>query len=435
MCPGVAPVRIEPERLQAREKDLPMQTPDQLDLPYLEMDDPAFGENPFPHFDAARASHPWLANSKFGLVITEYRAMRELLGRDDKLRPPYEGVVEMLGLQGTPWGRFTSEQMISLPVDKHRFIRDTFAVKFTPRYANQLRPMIRATIGKLLDEWAPRGRIDFEHFSSHFPISVMFALVGAPHEGIALLRDDLEAIGFAHSYEMDRFPRIQEGMVRLEAFVEKAIADRRANPHTEAEDLLDLLIDTSDSGNVSHRQLTDLIMFFFIAGYDTSKNVLTYMMYTLLDYPEIYERCAVDHDYCRKVVEEALRWFNPGTVARFVDQEFDYRGVTLPKDQMLFFPLSVSGRDPGAFAEPMRFDPDRTIDPQTRQIAFALGKHMCLGQYIARAQLQEALHQIAQRMRHPKLVGEVGFRPFYGTWGLKGLPIEFTPAEAQPEPA
>lgn len=87
-------------------------------------------------------------------------------------------------------------------------------------------------------------------------------------------------------------PRIIEGFVRLEAFVEKIIAERRANPRTDGfEDLLTMLIEAGDSGNVAHRQLVDLIMFFFIAGYDTSKNVLTFTMKTLLDYPEIYARC------------------------------------------------------------------------------------------------------------------------------------------------
>jgi cytochrome P450 len=56
---------------------------------------------------------------------------------------------------------------------------------------------------------------------------------------------------------------------------------------------------------------------------------------------------------------------------------------------------------------------------------------MCLGQYIARAQLQESLHQVAQRMRDPKLDGTFDWRPFFGTWGLKGLPLTFTPAEAR----
>jgi cytochrome P450 len=156
-------------------------------------------------------------------------------------------------------------------------------------------------------------------------------------------------------------------------------------------------------------------------------------MYTLLDHPEIYARCAEDYDYCRNVIEEALRWYNPSTVARFVDTEFEYRGVAFPKDTMLFFPLSISGRDPTAFPDGERFDPERAIDPQRRQIAFALGKHMCLGQYIARAQLQEALHLVAQRMRQPRLTGEPGRRPFPGSWGLVGLPIAFTPGEAKVE--
>lgn len=406
-----------------------MNTLAELDLPHLPMEDPAFGRDPYHYFAEARQKHPWLATSKFGFVVHEYSAMRDLLAQDDKMRPPYGGIVEMLGLQGTPWGRFTEEQMISLPTAQHRLLRDTFVAKFTPRSASDLRPMMKETITRLLDEWTAEGRIDFEEFASYFPISVMFTLVGAPIEGVALLREDLEAIGLAQSLEIERFPRIQEGMVRLEAFVEKIIAERRSHPRTDGvEDLLEILIRTGDAGSISHRQLTDLIMFFFIAGYDTSKNVLTYTMYTLLDHPDIYRRCAEDHHYCQRVIEEALRWFNPGTVSRFVDRDMVYRDVLLPKDTMLFFPLSISGRDPGSFPNGQIFDPDRTHDK--RHIAFGLGKHMCLGQFIARTQLQEGLHQIAQRMREPKLAGEVNWRPFYGTWGLKGLPITFKTEDA-----
>ena len=413
-----------------------MHTLDDLDLMHVPMGEATMSRDPMAQFDKAREKHPWLAKwDQFGYVIHEYAAMRDLFGRDDALRPPYADVVDQLGQQGTPWGRFTREQMISLPAEQHRLLRGTFAAKFTPRNANELRPLMRRTISRLLDDWAPRGRFDFEEFASYFPITVMFSLVGAPLEGIGLLRDDLEAIGLAHSYELGRFPRIQEGMVRLEKFVEDTIADRRANPHGDGvEDLLDLLIRTGDEGQISHQQLADLITFFFLAGYDTSKNVLTYTMYTLLDHPQIYRRCGEDHEYCRKVIEEALRWYNPSTVARYVDEEFVYRDVVFPKDTMLFFPLSISGHDPKTFPDGDRFDPDRPIQPERRHIAFALGKHMCLGQYIARAQLQESLHQVAQRIRDPKLAGEIGWRPFPGSWGLNGLPIEFTPAEAM-EPA
>lgn len=406
-----------------------MKTLAELDLPYLPMEEPAFAEDPLRYLAEARAKHPWLATCKFGLVVHQYSAIRQLFIQDDKLRPPYGEIVERLGLHGTPWGRFTEEQLISLPAEQHKLLRDTFAPKFTPRFANQLRPMMRETVTRLLDEWAPKKRIDFEEFASYFPISVMFALVGAPLEGVRLLREDLEAIGLAQSLQIERFPRIQAAMVRLEAFITQVIADRRAHPRIDGvEDLLEILIRTDSAGNVNARQLTDLIMFFFIAGYDTSKNVLTYTMYTLLQHRDIYRRCAADHDYCQRVIEEALRWYNPGTVARIVEHDMVYRDVLLPKDTMLFFPLSVSGHDPVTFPDGDVFNPDRAMGVDKRHIAFGLGKHMCLGQYIARAQLQEALHQVAQRMREPKLVGEIGWRPFFGTWGLKGLPIEFEPA-------
>ena len=95
---------------------------------------------------------------------------------------------------------------------------------------------------------------------------------------------------------------------------------------------------------------------------------------------------------------------------------------------MLFFSLSMSGRDPAVFDKPEVFDPERPFDLKKRQIAFGLGKHMCLGQYIARVQLEEGIHMIAQHMLDPKIVGEVQYKPFPSNWGFASLPIAFTAA-------
>lgn len=408
-----------------------MHTLAELDLPHLPVDSAEFAADPMRFFRDAKARHPWLASSDLGLWVHDYRAIRDLLGRDDELRPAYDGIVEMLGAHGTPWGRFTEEQLISLPAEQHDFLRRTFATKFSPRFANQLRPMMQSTISDLLDEWAPRGAFDFEEFASFFPISVMFRLVGAPVEEVPAIRSSLETLGLAFSMDRARVPEIHAAFAALETLVERLIAERRASgPLTEEGDLLDLCISAADEGGVAERRLQDLIIFFFIAGYDTSKNVLTHTMYKLLDRPDIYERCAADRDYCRKVLDEGLRYFNPGSVPRFTNQDIAYGDVILPKDTLLWFTLNVSGRDASVFPEPDKFDPDRKGDPARPHIAFSLGKHMCLGQYIARAQLQEALHQIPQRLHDPKLAGPVGWRPYPGAWGLHGLPIEFTPAPA-----
>ena len=95
-----------------------MQSIADLDPPDLPVETPEFAENPHRFFREARKKHPWLAKSSIGLLIHEYTAIRELLGQDEKFLPAYEGIVEVLGAHGTPWGRFTEEQLISLPTDQ-----------------------------------------------------------------------------------------------------------------------------------------------------------------------------------------------------------------------------------------------------------------------------------------------------------------------------
>lgn len=412
-----------------------MQDIDQIALYRLDWSNPEFARNPWPEFAKARAVHPWLARTDAGYAVFDLRAIRDLMVRDDALRPSFDGIVELMECRGSPWGRFAEEQMIALPDREHRVLRDAFARKFTPRYANQLRPLMRETMERLLREWATceksERRIDFEAFAAQYPVAVTAQMVGAPLSVIPGLQSAMEALGLAFSMDKARVPALDAGFEHLDAFAHDLLAGRRANPLPEgAEDLLDMLIAAGRESAVSDRQLADLIIFLFVAGYDTSKNVLTFMMYLMLDNLGIYERCAEDLDYCRRVVEETLRVFNPGSAFRFATKDIEYRDVRIPAGAMLFFNLNVSGRDPNLFEMPDAFDPDRPIVAESRHVAFGLGKHMCLGQYIARAQLQEGIHLVARTMRDPRADGEPGWRPFPGVWGIKGLPIAFTPSMA-----
>jgi cytochrome P450 len=220
----------------------------------------------------------------------------------------------------------------------------------------------------------------------------------------------------------------------MDRFVTQLVAERRAGRRPSAEpDLLDALIAANDSGELTTTEMDNLLIFLFVAGYDTSKNVLTFIMYELLSRPALYRRCADDPSYCRKVVEEGLRYQSPATIPRLVNVDLVYRDVVLPKDTMLFLPVGMATRDPSAVLNPDDFDPERSQD--NRHLAFGRGMHMCLGQFIARAQIEEGLHLIAQRITDPKLAGLPGHRPFMGVWGLRGLPIEFTPAPARAQSA
>jgi cytochrome P450 len=357
-------------------------------------------------------------------VINDYPAIRDFFRMEDKLDNPYAGVIELMKAEGTAWGRFQSSHMLNASGAAHKRVRDVLAPAFTPRQANAHRGVMREVIAELLDEWAPKGRFDFEEFASWFPITVMCRLLGAPREAIPALRGSLEALGLSTAMDPTLLPRLDEATNIADAFCHRFIADRRAGKRiSEEQDLLDLLLEAQASGGLSDRELADILIFLFVAGYDTSKNILTLIMYELVGRPKVHARCAADIDYCRKVTDETFRYHSTAASMRVAGEEIVYRDVAIEPGAMIWFPINVIGRDPRAGSDPDRFDPDRPRE--FSPIPFGLGAHICLGQYIARAQIEEGLHLMTRRMVNLRSPGPEGWRPFGGVWGIRGLPVEF----------
>lgn len=399
-----------------------------LNLHELVVEGQDFADDPFRHLEAAREVHPWLAKTTFGYALIEYRAARELIVHEDKLRMGLTEIADQMGARGTPWGRFIADNIESQTGLTHRRLRGAVSSFFTPGKLKAHRPMMRETMADLLDQWAPRGAFDFEEFIAFYPISVMCRLLGAPTEVIPRLHDSLEALGLAFSMDRSLLPLLDRSVGILDEFVRDLVAERRAQPRAAEQDLLDDLIRVSDEGQMNEEELFSLLIFLFGAGYDTSKNVLTMMMHTLVEWPEVYARCAEDFAYCRKVMNEAMRWHSPASSMRHVEEDFVFRDVLLTAGTVILMPWSVLGRDRTAVADPDVFDPDRPEG--SAHMAFGAGPHICLGQFIAKAQIEEGLHHLAQRIRNPRIAGPYQWRPFPGVWGLRGLPIAFDPAPA-----
>jgi cytochrome P450 len=406
-----------------------MQSANDLALAHLPLDAADFGVDPMPYFEAARRQHPWLARCDVGFVVTDYQAMKDILYHDDKLRMPTEQIVALMGAEGAAWGRFTNEMVLARSGVEHTRLRGSVAEAFTPRSVNRLRPLMRRVVSALLDEWTPKGAFDFTEFAANFPIRVMFGLIGGSPDVLPSIQASLEVQGSSFGLDASRMPVIEEAFLVLSDFVDGLIAER--GPNGTHGDLLDDLIAARTAGALSEVELRHMLIFLFGAGYDTSKNLLSLILHSMLQDPQMWARCAEDRPYCDKVVEEALRHTSPSNPYRAVTEAFDYRDVQLPANSMLIFPLSISGRDPAAFPRPLAFDPERVHE--NRQIAFGRGMHICLGQFLARAQIEEGVHLIAQRLTNPRATAEPTWRPFPGVWGLKTLPIAFDPAPCRRE--
>lgn len=253
-----------------------MQRVTELTLPELPIEHPQFGEDPFSKFSAARRQHPWLAKCAYGYVVTNYGAIRDLLLMDDKMRGPYDVVFDLMNARGSRWARFQEESVLALWGEPHKRIRDVLAPMFTPRAANQRRGLMRQVVATLLDEWAPKASFDFEEFASYFPINVMCRLIGASPKAIPEMRSSLETLGLSMNLIPNFLPKLEQAVESMESYLDRLIADRRAGKRlTDEPDLLDALIAARDAGGLNDQEMTSFLIFLFVAGYDTSKNVLT----------------------------------------------------------------------------------------------------------------------------------------------------------------
>jgi cytochrome P450 len=393
------------------------------ELPLLPIDTPEFSADPQPFLEAARAQHPWLARFSQGYAVHGYDAHVELLADDVNLVPGLGPIVDFYGMRGTLWGRFMEEMVLSATGDLHTRLRASVAHAFTPRRANQVRPMMVKAIGDLLDEWAPKGAFDFAEFAAFFPITVMFGLLGVPPEPIHRIRHAIEGHVATLAIDMAAKPGMLVAWEELWTFADTLIKDREASGETDEESMLDALIAAKNAGQLDETELRFMVLTVIIAGYDTSKNQLTWTMKLLVDRPEMYARCAEDRDFCGQVINESLRLTGIASPYRAAARDFSYKGIDFRQGDIVIFGTSLAGRDPAMFEDPLTFDPHRAN--AARHVSLGRGAHICLGQYIAKNQLQEGIHLICQRLKYPRITGEVTWRPFIGAWGLRSLPIAF----------
>ena len=398
-----------------------------LDLYDLPIGEQSFANDPNPHMIAARQRHPWLAKTDFGFIITDYEACDDIMRMDARLKTPAAHIVQIMGGEGTNWARFQVEGLIARDGADHERMRSAVSKAFLPRAVKTYEDRIRKVVSSLLDEWVPKGSFDFEAFASRFPVAVMFGLFGVPAARILEVKDMLEIVGQSFSLDRRIFPQIRQGFDDLWAFVDGVVNDRKAKGNPNDPDLLDAVIAAETEGKITPTELRDMVLFLFVAGYDTSKNQFGHIMNLMLDRPAMWERCARDRRFCDSVVEESLRHSGVATSYRNVAEDFEYRGVRFPVGSMLIFPMGIVGRYSGAFENGQAFDPERPN--ANRNTAFSRGMHICLGQWLARLQIAEGLHLIAQRLKNPRRDGELVWRLFPGVWGPRHLPIAFDVAE------
>ena len=400
-----------------------------MEIPEIDINSPAFLEDPHSTYAEARRQS-WIARFQDGYILLDYDDMKALL-TDPRCRTPNRDITKLAGVEkGSPFERWNDHFLFALDGEPHDRLRKIVAPAFTPREAYRFRPFMRDTMHRILDQIEGQSECDFTQVAAQYPITIMCRILGVDPADIERFEGWLISLANLFTLNKKVLEELNVTLAQLFDYVDELIDGRRA-PGKKPDDLLQSLVELSTDGDsLSDEELRLLLINLLSGGYDTTKNQLIFIMKVLIDNPEQWHFLSENPDQVKPFIEEVIRYRNPvNTSLRVSNEDMEFRDIVIPKDTMLMLPLTFSGHDASKNEEPSEFRVDRKMK---LHLAFGQGVHFCLGYFMARALLEEALPIIVDRIRKPKPAGDAIIPSYFmGLSSYTKLPISFQPATEQ----
>jgi cytochrome P450 len=294
---------------------------------------------------------------------------------------------------------------------EHERLRNIAMWPFGPPHSasrvDAMHEEIAAIARGLIDAMRNRDRIDLvDDFAYPLPVDVICRLLGVPHEDEPRFRVWSEAVigGLDAAPGSDPAERQRAALAARIAMGQYLgeLADSRRGK-TSGGMLSAFVNDPCPEGSFTRLELMATAVLLLIAGHETTVNLITNGMLTLLRRPEAMERLRREPALMPRAVEELLRFEPPVHMLpqRTALADVEIAGVTIPKGAPLILVLASGSRDPKRFAEPDCFDPARR---DNQHFGFGSGVHICFGAPLARIEAQIALAELIRRLESPRLV-------------------------------
>jgi cytochrome P450 len=397
------------------------------DVPYFDISDPFFSASS-EQVRAARAAN-WFARTKFGLAVLRYDEVSALL-KDRRLRQGSFAWPAQNGIERGLLSEWWSEIMLSKEGDDHRRLRKLGNPAFSRALIERMVPEFQALAKELIDGYAGSGRCEFvSQFAEPYAARVLCKLVGMDEgqwHDLARWSTDM-GLAFGVTIRED-LERIEAALTNLYAVSDELIAQRRTDPGDDVVSSLVQAHDTQD-GRLSDIELRAMVSLIIFGGMDTTKNQLGLAMQLFVDHPDQYALLADRPELGANAVEELIRW-NPTVMwaTRRSTEDLEFRGLAIPEGTTIHLLSYPANTDPLAIGEGSDFD---ITAERPAHFGFGGGAHHCIGHWLARIDMREALPLIARRMRNPRYERPPVVRPVSGLTGPVELHIQFD-AELRP---
>ncbi|MDL5159168.1 cytochrome P450 [Actinomycetospora termitidis] len=357
-------------------------------------------------------SRPWL--------VTRHDDVRAVLADQrfsaDNLTSGYPATSAAVGAR-----RRNVPSFIAMDDPQHAFFRKMLISEFSVKAIRALRPMIEQTVDELLDGMAASAQpVDLvQAFALPLPSLVICRMLGVPYADHPFFQSRSHALVNTESGVEESVAASNE----LLHYLEGLIAEREASG-SEDDMLGRLAVRHVLTGEITREQAASMGLLLLVAGHETTANMIALGTLLLLQDPEqaarVREGLSVEG-----AVEELLRLL---TVTHFgrrrvATEDVELGGVTIRAGEGVVAAAEIANRDPEVFADPDALDVDRSPN---HHVAFGHGVHQCLGQQLARVELQVAYPALLRRfptLRVDTPLDDVAFRDAMVVYGVHALPV------------
>lgn len=293
-----------------------------------------------------------------------------------------------------------SRAILNIDPPDHTRIRRLVSKAFTPRAVEQVRARTAEMVDEILDDLATReGPVDLiSELAFPLPFAVISEMLGMP-EGD---RDQLRTWSHLVTQFLDPILAFQNAEAIFAAsdnmwgVVNEAIAWKRARGHEG--DLLSALIAAEDDGDtLSDAELVENVVLLFLAGHETTVNLIGNGTHALLEHPDQLARLVADPALDVNAVEELLRYDSPVQFSRRIALEpIEVADHVVAPGEFVMTCLGAANRDPRKFG-PTAAELDLGRADAREHVSFGSGVHHCLGAALARLEGQEVIGRLVRR--------------------------------------
>lgn len=372
------------------------------EAPMVDLDQP---QDAYAYVRQLREQSP-IARTPMGIVLALRHRHLELVTSDATRQLETETKV-MQGITSGPIWDITTSGMLFANGDAHRRRRTPVAKTFAFKLMDAMRPKARDLAAELVNERLGKGAFDFVgEFAAQIPARIIADILGIPRSDLPVfmqwIADTAASIGFI---ELDKREQIEASLVAFNAYVGALLNDRRAAPRGDF--ISSYVEETKNTGELNEAEIRTQVLGLILAGSDTTRGSLCMTLASLLTHPEQWRAFCADPEGLKKgVVAEGLR-YQPivSGIPRVAVKDMDIDGYRIPAGTPIAVSLLSALRDPEVYANPESFDITRTDHPRWHPI-FGGGAHRCVGEALAKAEMEETLATIARLAPNTALIGD-----------------------------